>query len=381
MKNSLIIPGKFEEIFMLEAKKSGLIKHIDVGVDTSEFDNWKEKLFSRYYKSRQSLFQMILLYDDLIIPSADPEYDYSALNKRGNFSIYSFDDYLQYDPIHMESHAEFSHYLKPALIPHLAKELKEYFVYEEPKLRLAQVVSDLYDVILGLKDDLNKEVNEFLEFNKIIFDIRHMQYFRKMDELQAPSVINRNRFFTDITYLIISNYERLCWELEISTNKNAHIMNCEYKLAKIGYENFDTSINTYLESYKILRCELSKLIGTLPKLDSLDEVFELKEQRKSDINNLKEVLNQLEYVLKNEGKERAIIEASHDVQKAAESLSKRNKVASVGKWTTLFSVPISVLEIAKGLPPIGLALSAIGTGVCVADEFFKKKGGWCEVVR
>lgn len=382
MTSSLIIPERYEQILLIEAKKSGLVKNIDDDVVASnEFDNWMEKYYSRYYKSRQNLFQMILLYDDLIIPSADPTYDYSGLNERDNFSIYSFEDYCQYDPIHMESHPEYSHYLKPALMPELIKTLKEYFLYDDPKMRLARVVSDLYDVILGLKSELDEEVNDFLELNKIVFDIRHMQYFERMDILHAPSTINRNRYFTDITYWIICNYERLCWELEISTSKNAHIMNCEYKLAKIGYENFDTSINTYLETYKILRCELSKLIGTLPQLNSLDEVFKLKEQRKGDINNLKEVLNQLEYVLKNEGKERAIIKASHDVQKAAESLSKRNKIAPVGKWTTVFSVPISILEIIKGLPPIGLVLSAVGTGICLADEFFKKKGGWCEVVR
>lgn len=381
MKNSIILPTKFEKILMAEARKSELVKHIDIGENFADYDIWEDELYSKYYKSRQSLFQMILLYDELIIPSADPTYEYDKLLSNGNISIYSFDDFVQYDPIHEEGHLQFAEYLKPAIIPVVTKKLKKYFLIKDKDISYKKIASEIYDISLGIKNKINKHIYNLIEVNKFLFDLKNQHYFEIMDALNAPSVINENRFYTDISQLIINCYEQLCWQLDISSRKDAYIINCEYQLSKIGCDDYQNDINTYLDSYKILKCECSKIIGNLPKMNDLYDVFELKEKRKNDIINLREVLCQLEYTLKNEGKEQTIIRASNDVSKAAKALSKRNELDSVGKWTTLFSVPVGIVELLCGLPPIGLALSAVGTGVCIADKIVKDKNSWCEIVR
>lgn len=381
MKNSIILPTKFEKIFMAEARKSDLIKHIDIGEDFAEYDAWEDELYSKYHKSRQSLFQMILLYDELIIPSADPTYEYDKLLSNGNFSIYSFDDFVQYDPVHEEGHLQFAEYLKPVIIPVVTKELKKYFLIKDENISYKKIASEIYDISLGIKNKINKNIDNIIELNKFFFDLKNQNYYKVMDELNAPSVINRDRFYTDLYQLIKVSYEQLCWQLDISSKRDAYIINCEYQLSKIGCDDYQKDINTYLESYKILKCECSKIIGNLPKMNDLYDVFELKEKRKNDIKNLREVMHQLEYTLKNEGREQAIINASNDVTKAAKALSKRNELSSVGKWTTLFSVPVGITEILCGLPPIGIALSTVGAGVCITDQIVKNKNSWCEIVR
>lgn len=381
MKNSIIIPEKFEKIFMIEASKEGLISHIDIGENYRECDELERELYSRYHQTRQKVFQMLLLYDEIIFPDFDPTYEYENLQNEGNFSIYSLDDFLQYDPIHEEGHIEFSEHVKPAIIPKITKELKKYIILKDDNVSYKSIASEIYDIALGRSKKINNNVERILEVNKFMFDLQHQQYFKKMDELNAPSVINRNRFYTDLAQLVISSYERLCWQLEISSNRDAYIINCDYQLSKIGCDNYQKDISSYLNSYKILKYECSKIIGNLPKMNSLHDVFEMKEKRKNDIKNLNDVLEQLEYTLKNNGKEQTVIKASNEVKKASDALNKRNDLASVGKWTTLLSVPVSLAEILCGLPPIGLSLSVIGTGTCIVDKIIKRRNGWCEIVR
>lgn len=381
MKNSIIIPEKFEKIFMIEASKEGLISHIDIGEDYTEYDEWEKELYSRYHQTRQKVFQMLLLYDEIIFPDFDPTYEYDNLKNKANFFIYSLEDFLQYDPIHEEGHMEFSEYIKPAVLSNIIKELKKYIVIKDENISFKSIASEIYDITLGRSKKISNKIEGILETNKFMFDLQHQQYFKIMDKLHAPSVINKNRFYTDLAQLVISSYERLCWQLEISSNRDAYIINCDYQLSKIGCDDYKKDINLYLDSYKILKYECSKIIGNLPKMNSLKDVFELKEKRKNDIKNLKDVLEQLEYTLKNEGKEQTIIKASNEVKKASNALNKRNELAFVGKWTTLFSVPVSLVEMLCGLPPIGLSLSVIGTGSCIVDEIIKRKNAWCEIVR
>lgn len=381
MKNSIILPTKFENIFMIEARKSNLIKHIDIGEDLSRYDGWEEKLYSKYHKARQNVFQMILLYDELIIPAADPTYEYDKLQDKDNFLIYSFDDYCQYDPIHEDGHIEFAEYLKPVIIPVITKELKKYFLIKDKSISYKSIASEIYDITLGLKKEINNNVDFIIEVNKFLYDLQHKDYFKKMNKLNAPSVINEDIFYTKLSQTILRSYTNICWQLDISSRQDAYIINCEYQLSKIGCGEYQKDVSAYLDSYKLLKCECSKIIGSLPKMNNLNDVFELKDKRKNDIKNLKEVLTHLEYVLKNEGKEQAVIKATNDVKKASESLAKRNELTTVGKWTTLFSVPVAIMEILCGIPPIGLVLSTVGTGVCIADDILKKRNGWCEIVR
>lgn len=136
-----------------------------------------------------------------------------------------------------------------------------------------------------------------------------------------------------------------------------------------------------MEAYKILKCEYANIIGTLPHMSSIEEALSLKEKRKNDIKNLREVICNLEDVLKAEGKEKTTIKAINDIKKASNALSKCEIVNKIGKWTTLFSVPVGVIEMLLSGGLIGLGISVVGTATCIIDEKIKRNNNWCEVLR
>ena len=59
-----------------------------------------------------------------------------------------------------------------------------------------------------------------------------------------------------------------------------------------------------LEAYQILKCECQNIIGTLPIFSSMSDVFRIKEKRRQDVYRLREVLSNLENVLRTDGRER-----------------------------------------------------------------------------
>lgn len=383
VKNSIIIPRNYERAFIYEAKRDNLIRRIDFGDDFDKNDEYEdlEDAFLKNNRIRQNLFQMILLYDNIIFPDMDPTFDCSTLKSMDDFSIYSFQDLLEFDAIHQEGHVLFADHLKSAITPVITRDIKKYFSMRD-NTPLKDIVSEIYDVTLGIEKRFSNKIEELIELNKFVFDLRHREYFRKMTELRAPSSINEDVFFTVCSGLVLTAYEDLCWQLEISNTNDAYIINCEYQLAKIGCNDREKNISDYLDAYKILKCECSKIMENLPKMNNLREVFELKEKRRHDVKNLREVLANLEYVLRTEGKEQAIEKASRDVTKASKALSIGKMLSPVGKWTTLFSVPIGVAEmLLKGVPPMGLAVSCLGTIDYIANERLKRKNGWCEIVR
>lgn len=380
MKNSIILPSEFETIFMIEARKGGYIKHIDIGRDFSQIDSWEEQENAKKYRTKQKLFQMLLLYDELIFPDADPTYEYEKLQEQGGISIYPIDDYLQYNPLLEEGHLEFAEYLKPAIIPVASKIIRSYIRENNSDVTYNDIVSNIYDYALGIEKTMDAEVVKILNVNEELYKMRHHERTEKMLALNAPPAMFKDRFFHDLQEIVKTEYRTLCWELDISTKQGAYIINSKYQLSKIGCEELEKTAASSLAAYKILKCECAKIIGELPRMDNLDDVFELKTRRKKDIKNLKEELENLENIIKTEGKEQAIKKATEDVKKASNALAKRNALETIGKWTTLLSVPIGIVD-ELFCSPISHGLSIVATGGLITDEIIKSKNSWCEIVR
>lgn len=385
MRNSIIIPAKFDDIFRMEAKKSGLIKlneekereYMESAPSMINLESRLEKKYARWYKTRQKLFQMILLYDEIIIPTAAPQYYYDELENAGNFTIYSLEDFFHYRPMLEEEHIFYAKYLKPAILPVLKKEYKELFPILEKGVSLNSILSNLYDCVLGITSEMNLSTVLSIEGNKEAFKTASNH---RLDSYFTNGIKDKE-FYIELFLSIIPMYEELCWELDISLKNNSYIINSKYELSKIGCDIYSKDIKTQHKAYEIIKLECSKTIGNLPHMNNLTDVLTLKEKRKTDIKNLREVLNNLETVIKEQGTEKAVIKAANDVQKAAKSLSKGNTLADVGKWLTLISVPVTVAEILYNLPPTSSLITVCGAGVCLNEQFNKNKGGWCEVVR
>lgn len=384
MKNSIILPLNYEKVFMMEARKSGLIKHKEIPntPDLSAVDQYEDEVYKRYYKVKQNLFQMILLYDELIIQDSDPTFEYNKIENMGNFKMYPFDDFYYFDAKQQENNALYAEYLKPAILKLLKKELKSYFpISNNRKVSYNKIISELYDFIFEIHDSISKNTMELLELNDIAYKLRNRKNINIMKNLDAPNILIEGRFATDIISWVRLFYDQLCWQLKISSEQDAYIVNSEFQLSKIGCNIYEENINTYMDAYKILKCECANIIGTLPHICSIEEAISLKEKRKNDIKNLREVISNLENVLRTEGREKAILEATKDVRKASTALSKCEKVNKIGKWTTLLSVPMGIAEMLLGGGIGGFGLSVIGTATCLIDEKIKKNNSWCEIVR
>lgn len=168
--------------------------------------------------------------------------------------------------------------------------------------------------------------------------------------------------------------------LDYANSRNANIINCEYQLAKIGCEN--TDISNMLTNYATIRLECKNIIGTLPRMNSLKDVLELKDKRHKEIFKLRQVLTEFENTVRHSGKRAAIEKVNRDIQLAVKDLNNSSSLFSkIGTWTTMLSVPVTVAEAMLHSPPIiGLPIGLLGTAALV-DSKIKEKNNWVHIMR
>lgn len=391
MRDTIILPSNLETLFIYEAEKSGFVKQLynpadDLFAerDLAAADKYYKQLLDNKIIDRQNLFRTLLLFDDIILSNATQNYDYDKLIKTGLFSIFYLEDELASDPIHQDGHIEYATHLKPAILPVFENDIKSYFRYGQAVDGFTNFVSDLYDCIL-LKERIPPKHIDFIEVNKTFFDIKNIQNVKELQSKfgNVPKELTSQRFFTDITTLLCTLYESLCWQLEISSSKDAAIIDCDFKLANIGCEEYTKDVTDSMEAYNILRVECSKIIGSLPKIDSIQEVFQLKEKRRKDIHNLKQELSRLEYEIRNGNSIKAVEKAAEDIGKASKSLTKGNLVSRVTKWTNVFSIPIGIAASFLEKPQISIGaglITAIGNTSSFIETTIKDKNKWFEII-
>ena len=368
MRQSIILSNEYEQLFLHEAQKSGLIELLPSYADKL-YDSEKLKETESFYNAwldsqvekKKNLLRIILLFDEIILPQAPGEYDYQRLKNNEGFKIIPFDDYYYDNPIQKEGHKQYAQYLKSAILPVAEKDLRSYFSIVPPNIEYSEFISDLYDTVL-LNKKLHNKYKEIVRINKKSFDLRNTAYFKRADLLELPEMLGqKRRFFTDVSGLIVVMFEDLCWQLQISSDNDSTIMNCDYQLTNIGCESFDGELGPAADAYKILRVECGKALGTLPEVKSIQEVVRLKEMRRHDIHNLKQELSRLEYEIKNSGSISAVEKAATDISKASKALSVGNAVSKVTRWTTRFLLPLTVASLFLQRPEVTFGSGVVTT--------------------
>lgn len=380
MRQSIILSDKQELILLHEAEKSNLIKplfeeemksEIDFIIANNRINNYLESQVTE----RNNLFRLLLLYDEIILPSTNPIYDYDNLINTGNFSLYSVEDFLKSNQTNQEYNQHYAKHLKHAIIPVLEKQLKSYFKLGQPNGGFNTFISDLYDCML-LNKKLSNEYNDFIKRNIYFLNFKNKAY-------------NKERVFRDIDLILNNLYETLCWELQISNDKNAVIYNSEFNLSAIGYDcyaecnDYSKDIQTQMEAYAILKVECGKIIGTLPKVENIQEVLRLKEKRHNDIHNLKQELSRIEYEIRNGSTETAIKKAAFDIEKASKALSKNTVTRKIEKFTNIFSIPLTMAALFAEQPEIAIGssvLSVVSKTSCLIGDYIKDKNQWFQVI-
>lgn len=351
MRQSIILPGKYQNVFLNEAEKSGLIEKLYNPADelylSKEFieaeADFKNEMNANV-NARQNIYRILLLFDNIILSDVTKNYNYDKLKSTGLFSLFYFEDFYESDLFHKEDRIINATCYKYVILPVFINEIESYFKVGQPVGGFKSFASDLYDSIL-LNKKLPQKHNEFVFLNKENFNKRlkaHFDYLRSNFGKVPDTLTEKKRFFNDLMLILCNLYESLCWQLKISDEQNAAILNCDFQLAKMGFDEISNKANQSIEAYRILKLECSKIIGSLPTLNSIQEVINLKEQRYNDLHNLKQELSHLEDEIRRGNSQRAIEKAANDISKASKALSYGNIASKVSKWTNTFMIPVTV---------------------------------------
>lgn len=392
MRNAVVLPRSYEAQLIYEARKCGLAEKIYIDIpdalspqDEEELD---KQLYARKWSERQKIFQIVLLFDEIIVPGIDPTNDYQGLAESGYFSFSSIDDYFRYATENnlYENCIAVSSYLKPALMPILLKKLTSSYNNDVKGISKRKFAENIYDAVFTMvekgKLNFSPKMCEAFEKSEIRYDLSRKKIYESFDfpEDHKDFLLKKITLWTYLCGEIQYEYEYLNMLLDYANSRNANIINCEYQLAKIGCEN--TDISNMLTNYATIRLECKNIIGTLPRMNSLKDVLELKDKRHKEIFKLRQVLTEFENTVRHSGKRAAIEKVNRDIQLAVKDLNNSSSLFSkIGTWTTMLSVPVTVAEAMLHSPPIiGLPIGLLGTAALV-DSKIKEKNNWVHIMR
>lgn len=396
MRQSVILPAFHEELFIQEAKNAGLITVVPgLSEAIPGIESTDDILFYRHLAKRAGIkwedcLRTIILFDEVIMPSAPDAYDYSYFENSGCFKIATLDECLDYssmitsrNPLQAEENKLHALQLKPAIMPILEQEFRKYFRVLPSTRNYKDLLSDLYDATL-LHTPIPSKYEGILELNKILYDARNEERQARLDRYNPPAILKKEyAFFTTISSEIITYFEDLSWQLQLSTNYDSTIMNCRYNLANIGCEAFSEKSDLALEAYKILRIEYGKIIGTLPTVSTIQEAIQLRESRRQDLHNLRQELSHLEFEIKNGASKKAIDQASKDLSSASRALSIGTSISKVENWTTHCLLPLGIAAMVSQSPEIAIGtgvITAVGQAAKIAGEAIVRHNSWMELI-
>lgn len=373
MRDSIILPESYQNILIYEGMKSKKIQCVYSGFTSEELtqiNKIHEDMYIRFESQRQRFYQTILLYDNIIIPAADPTFNYSYYEDKG-FLFRDMDDFLSYNPIKEEDNSYSAEYLKGAIVCEIQKIIRRSISAYFPNINIKQFASELYDITTG--------IGQMSSENENIFDkYLHLLYENRPYGLKEMS---RETYITSFKIEIENLYNDLCWKLDLSADEDAYLVNSGYDLAKLGIIKEPT-----LKAYNILKVAYEQIIDELPGFNSLEEVLKIKKERKSELKNLREVISNLEDILNSEKDsvdERALESAKTKIKTAKDYLNYNlPNIKSVGEIITLIGVPISTIEFLQSSSkvPIGLTLTYTGASMVLAGKKIEKNK-WCEIIR
>jgi len=393
MRTAIVLPSKYEAQLIHESKKCGLTKEIDIEppypMTKKEYRKLEKTGFNLSKKNKRELFQMILLYDEIIVPGIDPTYNYDDLIETQLFSITSIDEYLSYaSNVNLYENCDVnSQYLKPALLPVVYDEIASYYNSSVKEISKSDFVENIYNAYFTKKTNGNTMFSSGMEK---AFDLSASEYRERQENRLASRTISKeikdalrknNTLWSFLSTCISYNYEKLNMLLDYANERNAVIMNCEYSLDKIGCYDYDSS--SLISNYATIKAECKDIIGKLPEVTTLHELIDLKESKRNAIYRLRSVLNEFEDTLRNSGKESAIKKIKHDTELAVKDLNQGvARLETVSEWTLILAISCNIAEIIiSGFPSLSLPIDIIGATALIKSKYMKKKNSWVNIIR
>ena len=373
----IIIPEKLTDTILAVSKRDGLLECYDFGDDLKETVAEELNGFRYNRKYEQLLYQLLLLYDEVIL--TDPKCGMFDLSRLENVVYYDYNDQERIvnrprlDHIVPVIEFDFSQYIKPAVIHYLKREMAPMYKIKYPGFSEYQFASKLYDMVYMTGEQKRILVEKY----KHIYDANAKHY--SVLGLSKNRKMIPNEYFRILLAYIASVMDPVLRDFELCRYEKVDILDPPYSSEKLGI--YSRKINNFEDVYGTLRVECNRMIPALPHFNSISEVQSYREKNMRQIRNLRNEIDNLENILITEGKEKMIIEASKDVEKAAKELSGLDNTP-VDTWTTFISLPATLLETYFHLPPIvSLPIAVYGISSYCKKKYIEDKHGWIRVVR
>lgn len=372
MKENILLAGSYKDAIFFELLREGFISD---GINSTSYYDAKlkrmdKKITNRY---RNHIYESILIYDKIgIAPSDLPyNYDYCGMAALKNIRFESATN----DCLHGNQHYyvpyidyDYYEYIKPFLQVALLKVLRNY-----------HSCRDIQDLILGELKITQKGFSTYIL--KFLFEENAGKYIGDLVDtiLQKLKYSDLRDIYGDFLFRLLKQVISISWHIRYYLDYSA-----ETESGILGNDYIGGCVlrNSRIRSaaYKILKVEHHKLIGYLPKFNSIRETVEYKEKYKRSVKTFGSVLTELEWTLAIDGREQTIRKAEKDLTLALKSLKsvEKNKVS---KFITLISVPIGIAELLLNSSFIGLTISSLGLLNEIRNEQVKKKNYWLMLIR
>ena len=389
-RTTVVLHGAYERAFLSKAIAEGYAKidtsYPDDELQYEELAQWDYEMCYKHNPHKTAALQMFLLFDKVILVGTDPGYDCSRMEDTGLIEALTWDeDPLLWGRVTWDrATKEYAMFLKPIVLDYVVK----YNPAERRAVRSHGVqprtfYSALYDRLFS--DAVSENIRSILrDFESAFVQESYSSSKSYWDALGRSKEFATGIYRQWFAEMLRDGISRLMTMLELSVLKNAVLVQSEFSMRGLDLDSGvwqKADRQRLMDSYQILRLSFERLIGTLPRLHSLEDVLRLKDKRRRDIRRLRSVLNNIEHELR-EGKRYALNKAEREVREASLELARGNTLQKVSKWTSYLSLPVGMIEACFGLPPVtGLALKFIGTATTLSADVAKAKNGWLQVVR
>ena len=342
MLDKIILSDSYFRVLLVELEKYGYITRPSF-LDFLDSDFYIKSAIKwlgqdGFISTMTTVYQMALLADQIIIYDPMNESDTWDLTRCNDFNILLEKQKAEEYVVNIDEVNYIDNFIKPIVMKKLSNLYGERVL---PEYIIEIVLHNTTNEALKLLPDNNIDWTEWIiKIQSYALDIIDMQELSATNDCPALS----------------SSYN-LCFQ----DNLNMY--------------------NSQLNTYALVRISYNNIIGKLPVFNNVHEVLKLKNERKSDIKRLRNVLDEFEHIIRTEGQEKAIGKIVTDINKASMELAKRNPAKTVNQWANILLVPISVVEKLVGLPPIGLSLKVIAWLTNISLERYKNRYNWIDLIR
>lgn len=233
--------------------------------------------------------------------------------------------------------------------------------------------------------DTTGSVDNFFSY---LFDrFFYREGFEVNDRIETDAESLLIYVYKDEDYPLTANAERIHTALGILENalRNCMLIRAQAKEGPCdfytpGFSDFHNTTNTD-DAYCILKTQISKVIQKQPALESLTDILRFREERHHDILLLRNEVSNLESLLIQGGREKAIQKAFEDVKRANQSLLIGTKAKDISKISTYLGLPLGAIEFLTLGTPFSLIISAAGTTAQLVGDYSDYKNNWLFVAR